>query len=739
MGIFRWHKLVHESPVSYLQVALDVPVQRTFDYLWQGSAPTPGSRVVVPFGKQVLSGVILAVRTTLDPHSGVSADKLKAALSVFDDMPALPAEILALCRFCSEYYAWPLGQVVAAALPGTFRQAQPWQGGQSLQYWQALDVDQLLTQIGPRARKQRALAEFLEVPRSTDEIRSVAGDALRWLKDWAANGAVHTVEPLADLRPPQASEHPELTPGQASAVAALNAAQGFKPFLLYGITGSGKTEVYLREIEARLSAGGQVLVLVPEINLTPQLEGRFRARFPQEHIVSLHSGLADGERTRNWLLAAQGRARIVLGTRLAVFTPLPALALIVVDEEHDLSYRQQEGFRYSARDVAVYRAHQASVPIVLGSATPSMESWRNMREGRYRLLELPQRAVSGATSPRMQLISTQQQRLFDGLTQTAINTLRDCLDAGQQALVFINRRGYSPVLACHECGWIASCKRCDARLVLHREDRRLRCHHCGWESPPPAQCPDCGNADLQPLGFGTQRLEETLAGLFPDTPPLRIDRDNTRRKGSLDAMLQQVHDGRARLLVGTQMLAKGHDFAGLSLVVVVNADAGLFSTDFRAQERLFAQLLQVAGRAGRAGLPGRVLIQTRYHDDPFYPQLLSGDYAAFADRVLQERKANELPPYAAWAMLRAESRTLLRTVEFLREAVTLLRTQGGIHAAAPIPALMMRKANQERAQVLVSARSRPALQSAMRFLMAELLSKKAPGVRWSLDIDPVEA
>ena len=739
MGIFIWPDLVHESPVSYLQVALDVPVQRTFDYTWVGVIPAPGSRVIVPFGKQILSGIVLTASTTLDLSSGLSADKLKAAISILDDMPPLPADILALCRFCSEYFAWPLGQVIAAALPGHFRPAQRWQGGQALQSWQAPDVDLLLTQISPRARKQRELAELLEVPRSVEEIRVVANDAPRWLKEWVAAGWVHAVEPLADTRPPLASAHPELTVGQAAAVTALDAAHGFKPFLLYGITGSGKTEVYLREIEARLAAGGQVLVLVPEINLTPQLESRFRARFPQEQIVALHSGLSDGERTRNWLMAAQGRARIVLGTRLAVFTPMPALAFVVVDEEHDLSYRQQEGFRYSARDVAVYRARQANVPIVLGSATPSMESWRNMREGRYALLQLAQRAVSGATPPRLQLVSTQQQRLFDGLTQTAINTLRDCLDAGQQALVFINRRGYSPVLACHECGWLASCKRCDARLVLHREDRRLRCHHCGWESPPPAQCPDCGNADLQPLGFGTQRLEETLLGLFPDTPPLRIDRDNTRRKGSLDAMLQQVHDGRARLLVGTQMLAKGHDFAGLGLVVVVNADAGLFSTDFRSQERLFAQLLQVAGRAGRAGLPGRVLIQTRYQDDPFYPQLLAGDYAAFADRVLQERKANELPPYASWAMLRAESRTLLRTVEFLREAAILLRAQPGIHAAAPIPALMMRKANQERAQVLVSARSRPALQSAMRFLMAELLAKKAPGVRWSLDIDPVEA
>ncbi|KPC53857.1 Primosomal protein N' [Amantichitinum ursilacus] len=730
---------MHAAVVSYLQVALDVPLQRTFDYLWAGPAPTVGSRVVVPFGKQTLAGVVVAVSAELDPARGLTVAQLKASQAVLDDMPPLPADILALCKFCSDYYAWPLGQVIAAALPGALRQPQPWQGGQALQFWQALDVTALLGQLSPRAHKQRAVAEALAVPRSIEQVRAVAHDGGRWLKEWIAAGWVVEAVPQADTAPPQASAHPDLTACQASAVARLNAAQGYQPFLLYGVTGSGKTEVYLREIEARLAHGGQVLVLVPEINLTPQLEARFRLRFPHEHIVALHSGLADGERTRNWLLAAQGRARIVLGTRLAVFTPLPHLALIVVDEEHDQSYRQQEGFRYSARDVAVYRARQAQVPIVLGSATPAIESWRNMREGRYTLLTLGQRAVTGAKPPQMTLISTQQQRLFDGLTQTAINTLRDCLDAGQQALVFINRRGYSPVLACHECGWIASCKRCDARLVLHREDRRLRCHHCGWESPPPAQCPDCGNADLQPLGFGTQRLEETLTGLFPDTPPLRIDRDNTRRKGSLDAMLQQVHAGEARLLVGTQMLAKGHDFAGLSLVVVVNADAGLFSTDFRAQERLFAQLLQVAGRAGRAGLPGRVLIQTRYHDDPFYPQLMSGDYAAFADRVLQERKANDLPPYSAWAMLRAESKTLMRAVTYLREAVQLLRTQPGIHAGAPIPALMMRKANQERAQVLVSSSSRPALQSAMRFLMGELLQKKAPGVRWYIDIDPSEA
>ncbi|GGP18432.1 primosomal protein N' [Silvimonas iriomotensis] len=726
-------------PEVYLQVALDVPLQRTFDYRFEGESPIAGLRVIVPFGRQLLCGVIVQVNSEFAGTAGLKVEQLKLVQEVLYDMPPLPRNVLALCRFCSDYYAWPLGQVISAALPGAFRQPQAWQGGKELAWYAAADAARLTEHIPARAHRQHELARLLAAPRSLDEIRAVSPSATAWLKAWLEQELVSEVDaPMPTHGAPVTPALPELTEEQRTALEQLNSAKGFAPFLLFGVTGSGKTEVYLRAIEQRLAAGGQVLVLIPEINLTPQLEARFKARFPQEMMVSLHSGLADGERTRNWLLAAQGRARIVLGTRLAVFAPMPDLALIVVDEEHDLSYRQQEGFRYSARDVAVYRAHQAGVPIILGSATPSMESWRNMRESRYRLLTLKQRAVTGARPPQIQLLSTQQLRLFDGLTQNAINAMRDTLGQGGQVLVFVNRRGYAPVLACHECGWIASCKRCTARLVLHREDRRLRCHHCGWESPPPTHCPDCGNADLQPLGFGTQRLEEALTGLFPDTPPLRIDRDNTRRKGSLDAMLQQIHKGEARLLVGTQMMAKGHDFANLQLVVVLNADAGLFSLDFRAQERLYALLLQVAGRAGRAGQPGKVLIQTRYHDDPFYPMLISGDYAAFADRTLQERKATALPPFSTWAMLRAEAKTLQRAMTFLREVRERWRGFPGLQLAQPVPALMVRKAGWERAQVLISAQRRPALQAALREMLEQLGTEKHPGVRWALDVDPVD-
>ncbi|MDR3428906.1 primosomal protein N' [Silvimonas sp.] len=726
-------------PELYLQIALDVPLQRTFDYRWSGTAPQRGARVIVPFGRQLLAGVVLQVSEQYDGSAGFTVEQLKSVQVIPADMPPLPAAILDLCRFCSDYYAWPIGQVIAAALPGAFRQTQLWAGARDMAFFAAIDHAGLLAQIPDRARKQKELATLLALPRSLDEIRAVSASAAGWLKAWQESGWVNEVEPeLAPARVPVTQNLPTLTDEQQAALEKLKVATGYAPFLLYGVTGSGKTEIYLREIEARLAQGGQVLVLIPEINLTPQLESRFRARFPHEHLVSLHSGLADGERTRNWLLAAQGRARIVLGTRLAVFTPMPELALVVVDEEHDLSYRQQEGFRYSARDVAVYRARQANVPIILGSATPSIESWRNMREKRYQLLSLTRRAIAAATAPQIHLLPTQQLRLFDGLAQPAINAIRDTLNAGGQVLVFINRRGYAPVLACHECGWIASCKRCTARLVLHREDRRLRCHHCGWESPPPVHCPDCGNADLQPLGFGTQRLEESLAQLFPEAPPLRIDRDNTRRKGSLDAMLKQIHDGQARLLIGTQMMAKGHDFANLQLVVVLNADGGLFSLDFRAQERLFALLLQVAGRAGRAGQPGKVLIQTRYHDDPFYPMLIAGDYAVFADRTMQERKANGLPPFAAWAMLRAEAKTLERAVDFLKQIRERWRDFPGLHLAAPVPALMVRKAGWERAQVLISAQRRPAMQAALREMLEQLGVEKHPGVRWALDVDPVD-
>ncbi|KAF0812553.1 Primosomal protein N' [Andreprevotia sp. IGB-42] len=718
-------------PDFYATVALDVPLARTFDYRANSPVPGVGARVIVPFGRQRLAGVVTAISNTAPDFAGI-----RDIESLPGDMPALPADVLALCRFVADYYLAPLGQVLAGALPTVFRQPKVWSGFEAEQAYVAVDVDALIASLSARAHKQRALAALLASPRRLDEIRPVAADASRYLKEWQQAGQVvaqpwHPPEPAAVSTGPR----PELLPEQAGVVGAITAARGFSAFLLYGITGSGKTEVYLRAIEAALRRGEQTLVLVPEINLTPQLEGRFRQRFPQECVVSLHSGLAEGERTRNWLMAARGEARIVLGTRLAVFAPLPALGLIVVDEEHDTSYRQSEGVRYSARDLAVYRANQRKVPVVLGSATPSLESWKNAQEGRYQKLVLKQRAVSGAISPKVELLPTGRIHMPDGIHPLALDILAQTLKNGGQALVFINRRGYAPVLSCRDCGWISGCKRCSAKLVLHLSERRLRCHHCGYETMPPAACPDCGNQDLQPLGQGTQRIEDILTARFPDTPPLRIDRDNTRRKGSLEAMLVQVHAGEANLLVGTQMLAKGHDFANLQLVIVLNADSGLFSVDFRAEERMFAQLLQVAGRAGRAGQPGRVLIQTNYPEHPFYGSLVRGDYAAFADEQLQVRKQLQLPPASQWAMLRAEAKQMPRAMAVLREAQRALLA-AGVVANDPVPATLVRKAGVERAQLVLSATQRGVLQQA---LDAWLHAATIPsGVRVTTDIDPQE-
>ncbi len=564
-----------------------------------------------------------------------------------------------------------------------------------------------------------------------------------------------------------------LTTGQADAVAAIHdaliaagaqrldpsAATGENdtpacpPFLLYGVTGSGKTEVYLRAVaealHTRSTRDAQVLVLVPEINLTPQLEGVFRARFLDETLVTLHSGLAEGERARHWLAAHRGEARIVLGTRLAVMASLPHLRLIVVDEEHDPSYKQQEGLRYSARDLAIWRANRLRIPVVLGSATPSLDSWNRAEQGRYVRLAMPERATPDAVLPRVSLIDMEIERkrqrvVHEGLSQPLLAAIRARLEAGEQSLLFLNRRGYAPVLNCDACGWISDCRRCSAHMVLHKPERRLRCHHCGAESRIPHACPDCGNLDLAPLGRGTQRIEEALAEHFPEARLARIDADSTRRKGSAQALFAQVHAGEVDILIGTQMVAKGHDFRNVTLVGVVNADSALFSHDFRAAERLFAQLMQVAGRAGRAARadgPGDVLIQTRYASHPLFASLMRHDYAGFAAQQLEERRVALLPPYTHQALLRAEARKLDDAMAFLKQAREIAATPAlndpRISLWDPVPMTMVRIAGTDRAQLVIESPHRGALQRFLTQWMSELRALKAPA-RWHLEVDPLE-
>lgn len=672
----------------------------------------------------------------------------------------------------------------------------------------------LMDNVPARLRAQRRLAEGLAQAGTldADEAKALCSKAADVLKQWAAAGwvVVETVpfhetiredddahamqvempaddaagaaqadagvDPLADDTP---SVTQTLTAGQADAVAAIHdaleaagaqrldrrplavdgmgegaaeeaAPAACAPFLLYGVTGSGKTEVYLRAVaEALRQPDAQVLVLVPEINLTPQLEGVFRKRFPDETLVTLHSALAEGERARHWLAAHRGEARIVLGTRLAVMASLPHLRLIVVDEEHDPSYKQQEGLRYSARDLAIWRANRLRIPVVLGSATPSLDSWRRAEQGRYVRLAMPERATPDAVLPRVSLIDMEierkrQRAVHEGLSQPLLAAIRARFEAGEQSLLFLNRRGYAPVLNCDACGWISDCRRCSAHMVLHKPERRLRCHHCGAESRIPHACPDCGNQDLAPLGRGTQRIEEALSEHFPDARLARIDADSTRRKGSAQALFAQVHAGEVDILIGTQMVAKGHDFRNVTLVGVVNADSALFSHDFRAAERLFAQLMQVAGRAGRAARadgPGDVLIQTRYASHPLFASLMRHDYAGFAAQQLEERRVALLPPYTHQALLRAEARRLDEAMTFLKQAREIAATPAlndpRISLWDPVPMTMVRIAGTDRAQLVVESPHRGALQRFLTHWMGELRALKAP-VRWHLEVDPLE-
>ncbi|MGV0976307.1 MAG: primosomal protein N' [Azonexus sp.] len=543
------------------------------------------------------------------------------------------------------------------------------------------------------------------------------------------------------VSPPQLAIPPELTAEQSAALGAINAQAGFAVHLLYGVTGSGKTEVYLRLIERMLAAGKQVLLLVPEINLTPQLEGRVRARFPESVVVSLHSELAEAARERNWRAAFAGEASIVLGTRLAIFTPMPRLGLIVVDEEHDSSFKQQDGMRYSARDVAVFRAHQLGIPILLGSATPSLESWANAQSKRYAFLALRERANPEATLPAVHLLDTRKMVLQDGVSELLIAAINERLERGEQSLVFLNRRGYAPVLACAACGWVSRCQRCAANLVLHLADRRLRCHHCGFESSVPKACPTCGNQDVHPFGRGTQRLEIWLQNQFPEARILRVDRDSVKSRKQWEVMLERIHGGDADILVGTQMLAKGHDFPKLTLVGVLGADSALFAADWRAPERLFAQLMQVAGRAGRAELKGEVLIQTEYPDHPLYAALVAHDYPGFAAALLREREQAGFPPYAFQAMLRAEAPEMSAAIAFLAtaRALPVVQEHARVVLYDPVPMKLSRLANLERGQLLAESHSRPAIQAFLPRWREAIEGIKVPSkLRWHLEVDPLE-
>ncbi len=655
------------------KVAVPAPFFFALDYLIEGQAIAPGTRVQVPLGRRQVVGIVLDLCTTNDEL------RCRPITAVLGEGVPLPSDLMRLCTWAADYYCYPVGEVFAAALPAGLRK---------------------LRKAGARpareAKEKSKPETFVAV-----SARAPTPEQSKVLRELAEQGP------------------------------------GFAVNLLEGVTGSGKTEVYLHRVQAALDAGGQALVLTPEIGLTPQLVERFRARFGPK-VGVFHSGLSERVRLQTWLAALEGRCSVVIGTRSAVFVPLPRLGLIVIDEEHDASLKQQEGFRYSARDVAIVRAQNAGIPVILGSATPSLESLHNVERGRYRPLRLDARA-GRAQMPCARLIDLRGAKLQDGLSAALIETATRHLEAGGQALFFVNRRGYSPALLCHDCGWLAPCPHCDARLTLHRARGRLVCHHCGSDARIPLRCGQCAGTDLVPVGQGTERVEDGLRGLYPGLRVERIDSDRTSRAGELDRLLADIHSRDIRVLVGTQMLAKGHDFDGLTLVGVIDADQALYSSDFRAMERLGQLLTQVTGRAGRGSMPGEVVVQTHQPEHPQLQRWLRDGYAGLSRELLEERRVVGLPPFAHLAVLRADALDAGAALEFLRRVANQVPRTGAIDTLGPVPATMERRANRIRAQLLLRSQDRKALRQTLTELVPRLSG--LPGgrrVRWSVDVDPID-
>jgi len=731
---------------TILKVAVAAPVYSIFDYLPPaGCDPrllTSGVRLRVPFGRGERCGVLMQITN----DSRIQMHRLKRAFEVLDKEALFTAADISLLRWAAEYYRYPLGEVIVGALPARLRK-----GANGLK---DVRTGWRLTTLGSaknpaeltRAPRQAELMRlFLQSPEglTREDIRLYCGSCAAVLRNLEKRGWLERIEiqPVKDARiAAPAHAGPVLNGDQRKAADRVLAdLSRFGAHLLDGVTGSGKTEVYLELLSAVIAQGGQALVLVPEIGLTPQLLQRFQRRL-QVPISVLHSGLVESERELAWQQARLGRARVVIGTRSSVFVPLPDLRLILVDEEHDLSFKQQDGFRYSARDVAVVRAQRCACPVVLGSATPSLESLNNALSGRYSHLRLPERA-GGATPPKVDLLDIRSAQLEAGVSPVLKRMLEAELSVGNQVLLFLNRRGYAPILTCHDCGWLAQCQRCDARMTIHLSDNLLSCHHCGSQSRVYSRCPECGGDELRALGQGTERLEEMLRKRYPDVGLVRIDRDATRRRGSLERLLSEIKEGRHLLLLGTQMLAKGHHFPAVTLVGILDLDQALFGADFRAAERMAQLIVQVAGRAGRADKPGRVLIQTRHPDHPLLHTLLRSGYAEFATETLRERRLASMPPYSFQALLRAEAHHKTAAVEFLEQSAGLGESLGfdGLELLGPVSAPMERRAGRYRFQLLLQSNRRSALQEFLaEWVPLIAVIKSARRVRWSLDVDPQE-
>lgn len=735
---------MQKKPIkTIVRVAIAVPLRQCFDYLLPEGVNTdqlePGMRVLVPFGRHTQIGII----DQLPDSSSFDPSKLKRAYRVLDEKPIFNSSLITLCRWASQYYHHSLGEVYHAALPVLLRKDKVLTR-RAYYHWLLTDAGQKVDDIPLRAVRQHALMQLLrQAPTGMTELT-----LSERLSDWKASMRIfesrgwvvrNQGENPEKLLNHDAEQPLRLNADQQLAVDSVHAALGsFSVHLLYGVTGSGKTEVYLQVISRVLQQGRQVLLLVPEIGLTPQLIQRFSQRFSVPMAV-FHSALSDSDRAQNWLQVQAGEARIVIGTRSAVFAPMPEPGLIVIDEEHDISFKQQDGFRYNARDLAVIRGRHEQIPVLLGSATPSLESMHNAEQGRYHLLNLPER-TGVATHPVMRLIDLRHQRLDEGLSEVLLGKIQEHIDQQGQVLLFLNRRGFAPTLLCHDCGWVSHCRRCDAHMTLHQASSRLRCHHCGSEQKLERACPDCGSVDLRPIGQGTERAEEALRRHFPQQRITRIDRDTTRRKGSMEQKLKDAESGRDQILLGTQLLAKGHHFPKLTLVAILDSDQGLFSADFRSAERMTQLILQVSGRAGRADKPGEVLIQTHHPDHELWRYAIAQDYRALTQVLLKERELLQWPPYSHLALLRAEAAQADRPMQFLNEAASFAQQTGNNSqwmVLGPVPAPMEKRAGRYRAQLLLQAHDRSSLHQLLPQWLKQIETlKSARQVRWSLDVDP---
>ena len=722
--------------MNYHRIAVNVPLSDGLLTYSHSERLPQGTRVLVPFRNKTVVGIVW--ETDIAPD--MDAARILGVQTAFSDEPPLPENWRDLLSFTSRYYHYPTGQAVFAALPQGLKETRAVEMPQPPLFYALNEAGR--AQIPPPARfnKKAALwSALLSGGMTMAALKQVNAQAAELIEDWAEQGWIETAEAA---KPVLRSSEFQLNANQQKASDEIQTTFGsFQPFLLYGITGSGKTEVYFDAMAKVLAQGRQVLFLLPEINLTPQLLKRVENRFADVPTAVLHSQMAAGKRTQDYLRAMLGQAKLVIGTRLAVFTPMADVGLIVVDEEHDGSFKQDNELRYHARDLAVWRAKQSGCPVVLGSATPSLESWHKAQSGAYRLLQLTERAHTAAQLPQVDILNVGRLKLDNGFSPQALQLLKQNFEAGGMSLVYLNRRGFAPALFCGDCGHTFGCPNCSAKMVLHQRARQLRCHHCDHREPIPFKCPDCGNQDLTAVGHGTQRVEETLRAFLPKAAVVRVDRDSTAHKNDWADLYRRIADNEIDILVGTQMLAKGHDFARLNLVIVLNADGSLYSADFRAPERLFAELMQVSGRAGRADKPGKVLIQTQLPEHPVFAAVKAQDYAVFAENELNERQMFAMPPFGFQTAVRADAPRVADAMEFLNAAketlAPLLPESVSQFGAAPM--LMVRLAERERAQIFLESTSRQDLHRAVSLWVQVLQQNRDGKIRWSVDVDVQEA